>query len=288
MSILSQKAVLAALNVGGWNARKYDGNATAVVHEHFHAEKDSGNYNKALIDVKAQAWVRITKARTALRDFHYAHTLPWVHKGAQLLPAATYLDYNSKLLKLISEYEEATEDFIEHHYVDLKAQAKKKRNGLYSEADYPAKGDLRRRFYASVSYLPVPDAGHVIVDLQNAEVARIKRDTEAMIAQAVEQAQAELWVRLYEPVKNMAEALVDPTRRFHDTLVSNVKDIVKLVQPMNLTGDAKLAAIADEVKKALTRASADTLRTDPDKRSESAKKAAELAKKMRSLMPVQP
>lgn len=288
MSVLSTKAVLAALNVGGWEARKRDDKASSVVHEHFHASRDSGNFNKTLIDVKANAWVRITKARTELREFHYTHTLPWVHKGAQLLPAATYLDYNSSLLKLIAEYEEAADDFIENHYLDLKADAKRKRNGLYNESDYPSQAELGRKFYAEVRYLPVPDAGHVVVDLTNAEVARIKADTEAMVQQAVDEAQAALWVRLYEPVKSMAEALVDPKRRFHDTLVSNVKDIVKLVEPMNLTNDPRLSSIAADVKKFLTKASADTLRTDTDKREESARKAAELARKMRSLMPVQP
>src|SRR5207302_2915119 len=272
MGILTQKAVLVSLNLGGWNARKYNDDASSVVHSHFHASKDSGRFNSVLIDVRADAWVRITKARSALRDYHYTYTLPWYAKGMQILPVAIYLEFNSNLLKLIEEYVDAANDFTENHYLTLKADAKRKRNGLYHEEDYPTKSDLRRRFYADVRYLPVPDAGHVVVDLQNEEVARIKADTEAMVQQAVDEAQAALWVRLYEPVKSMAEALVDPKRRFHDTLISNVRDIVKMVEPMNLTNDPKLAAIAAEVKKALTRASPDTLRDDPDKRAESAKR----------------
>lgn len=288
MSILTKKAVLAALNMGGWAARKKDDAAADVVHQHYHASKDSGNYNKALIDLKHESWVRITKARTALREFHYANTLPWVHKGAQLLPAATYLDYNSKVRELIEEYMEAATDFIDNHYSGLKADAKKKRNGLYREEDYPSIGELNRKFYAEVNFLPVPDSGHIIVDLQNAEVKRIKADTEVMVAQAVAAAQQELWVRLYDPVAKMAEALVDPGKRFHDTLASNVKDIVGMASSMNLAEDPRLDEMVAEVKRNLTKASADTLRTDPDKRAANAKKAAELAKKMKSLMPVAP
>ena len=285
MSILTKKAVLAALNVGGWDARKRDDKASAVVHKHFHATKDSGNFNKTLIDVKDEDWLRIVAARSALRDYHYSHTLPWVHKGCQILAAATYLDYQNGVGKLIEEYLNAAERFIEDSYETLKDQAKQQRNGLYNEADYPSKGELHRKFYAEVSFLPVPDSGHVIVDLQNSEVERIKRDTETMIEQAVEQAQAALWVRLHEPVKAMADALADPKRRFHDSLVGNVKDIVKMVQPMNLTNDPKLTEMAKEVEKSLTKASADMLRDDVDKRSEVARKAAELARKMASLMP---
>ena len=287
MSILSQKAVLAALNVGGWNARKRNDEASSVVHNHFHADKDSGNFNQVLIDVKDPSWVRITKARTALREYHYAHTLPWQAKGAQLLVTAMYLDFNSDIRKLIEEYMDATNDFIVNHYDQLKADAKKKRNGLYHEGDYPSLQDLRRKFYAEVRFFPVPDAGHVIVDLQNAEVDRIKADTEAMIEQAVAEAQAAVWSRLYEPVAAMAAALVDPDKRFHDTLVSNVKDIVKMAPAMNLNNDPNLTAMVAEVKR-LTKTGAETLRTDPERRAVQAKMAADLAKKMSSLMPRSP
>ena len=285
MSILTEKAVLVALNVGGWNARKRDDEASSVVHEHYHAEKDSGNYNKCLIDVKNEHWVAITRARTALREYHYSHTLPWVLKGSQLLAAAGYLDYNEGVRIRINAYTKAFTAFVEQAYDNLKADAKKKRNGMYREDDYPTKSDLRRKYYAEVAFLPVPDKGHVVVDLQNKEVERIQRDTEMMIAQAVEQAQLELWRRLYDPVAKMAASLNDPTTRFHDTLVSNVRDIVALAPSMNLAEDEKLSALVSEVKKQLTKASPDTLRTDPDVRVEQAKKASVLAKKMSSLMP---
>lgn len=288
MSILSKKAVLAILNVGGWEGRKRDDEASSVVHEHFNATKDSGNYNKTLFDLKHDAWKRIIKARTALREYHYTNTLPWPMKGAQLLTSAMYLDFNSEIIKLVREYEEAAEDFVENHYSTLKARAKKERNGLYREEDYPSHSELKRKFYAEVKYLPVPDSGNIIVDLHNAEVARIKNDTEAMMQEAVEKAQAEVWIRLYEPVLAMSEALADPKRRFHDTLVSNVQEMVERAPSMNMTDDPKLSAMVAEVKKSLTRNRADALRDDPDKRLDQASKAAALAKKMKSLMPMSP
>jgi hypothetical protein len=287
MNILSKKAVLVVLSVGGWNARRYDERAADVIHDHFHASRDAGKYTKHLIDTRDPVWTAITKARSELRDYHYAHTLPWVHKGAHLLPTAKYLDYNSEIARLRQAYLDAAEEFLAS-YERLKAHARKTRNGLYREEDYPTKAELRRKFYAEVSYMPVPDSGHVVVDLTNAEVERIKRDTEAMVEQAVAQAQAEVWARLMEPVRHMAEALADPERRFHDSLVENVRAIVKLAPSLNLTGDRKLDEMIAEVKKHLTKASPDTLRNDPDKRAENAKKAAELAAKMAALMPTRP
>ena len=285
MSILSKKAVLVVLNVGGWNARKRDDEASSVVHSHYHATADSGNFNATLIDVKDEHWVAITRARTVLREYHYEHTLPWTMKGAQLLPAAAYLDYQEGTRIRINAYRKASTAFVNGAYSELKADAKRKRNGLYREENYPTVAELERKFYADIAFLPVPDKGHVVVDLQNKEVERIQRDTEMMIAQAVEQAQLELWRRLYEPVAKMAASLNDPTTRFHDTLVSNVRDIVALAPSMNLAEDEKLSALVSEVKKQLTKASPDTLRTDPDVRVEQAKKASALAKKMSSLMP---
>jgi hypothetical protein len=293
MSILTKKAVLVSLSVSGWNARKRDERGSAAVHEKFSAEKDSGNYNKCLFDVKDKAWVRIVQAKTALDTYHYTHTLPWVHKGPQILLASMYLDYNAGIEPLLQERQDAAHDFIlGGHYERLKEQAKyddkSKRGrlgGLYRESDYPDAGELMHKFRSSVHFMPVPDSGHLAVDLQNSEVKRIKADTDAMIEEAVAKAQREVWDRLFEPVNNMAVALSDPDKRFQDSLVSNVKDIVKLTTPMNLTGDPKLTAMVEEVKKNLTKASPDRLRDDEHLRAEQGAKAAALAKKMRSLMP---
>lgn len=288
-NILTEKAVLAALNVGGWEPRKRDDKASAVVHKHYKAEADSGNYNKALFNLKDEAWTRIVKARSALRDYHYAMTTGWIHKGAQLLACAMYLDYNAGVVKLIRDYYDAAQDFIAHHYDRLKAEAKRTRNGLYHEEDYPSKAELERKFYAEVSFLPVPDAGHVVVDLVSEGSERIRADTERQVREALDASQAEVWMRLYEPVAKMAAVLADPEKNgFHDTLVTNVREIAERARGMNLAGDKRLDGVIRSIQHDLTKASAQTLKDNPDVRSENARKAAALAAKMASLMPRKP
>lgn len=280
---ISSKALLAALSIQLWTARRIDQKATSTVAERHKVDRGMGRYNKCLINVEAESFKNLHSIGTEAREWHYAHTLPWVHKGAQLLPVAQYLEYANQMRVFKERFEVAVSEFIKD-YPKLKDQAKKKLNGLYNESQYPSVGDLKRRFGFDFNFLPVPDSGHVVIDLANDEVKRIKRDTERMVAEAVDGAMKAAYERLYEPVQNMAAALKDPERRFHDTLVTNVKEVVDILPKLNLTGDPELEALVAEVRKGLTKFGPQALRDDDEKRASTAKRAAEIAAKMSGFM----
>jgi Zn finger protein HypA/HybF involved in hydrogenase expression len=67
--------------------------------------------------------------------------------------------------------------------------------------------------------------------------------------------------------------------KFHDTLVSNVQDMIALVPKLNLTNDPEITRISVEMS-ALTKVSPDTLRSSVEVRAATAAKAAAIAKSM--------
>jgi len=287
MTTISTQAMLASPSIRTWSARRYDATATATVAKEHHNEKDMGRYNKCLIDVKADSFVRISKIANEVRTWIYEHSLPWTQTGARILPAAMYLDFNSEVLKYRRKFDDAVETFLDE-YDDLKAAAKKALNGLYNEEDYPAPGELRAKYGIEVVYFPVPSANDFRVEMSEREVDRIRRQITQSVEQATADAMRDLWERLHDSVVKMAAALKDPNRRFHDSLVGNVIDIVSILPKLNMTDDPDLIRMTQEVRESLTKVSPQTLRDDADVRAEQAKRADKIAKMMAGMYKRQP
>jgi hypothetical protein len=283
MATIHDKAMLVTLNVRTWSARRYDDTASEIVAEHHHSKKDMGRYNKCLVDVKEEVFKRPIQIANEIRAFHYSHTLPWSQKGACLLPAAEYLEYSSKVQRLAKQLREATEELADA-YPRLKAKAKRDLNGLYNEGEYPSADEVIAKYGVEVAYLPVPSAEDFRVNVVAKDAAKIKAQITAQVEEATEQAMKELWTRLHDVASKMAAALADPDRRFHDTLVGNVKELVEVLPRLNLTEDKTLKEMTEQVRKQLTKHDADTLRDNPATREVVAKRARELAEKMASFV----
>lgn len=282
---IQDRAVLVLLNVRTWTARRYDDDASATVAEHHHSKKDMGRYNKCLIDVKDKAFTRPIKIVNQMRTLHYRYTSPWIHKGADLLTTAMFLRYKSDMGKLAGDLEDAVQDLI-RAYPKLKARAKRDLNGLYKEEDYPLGEELAQKFGCQMNFMPIPHSDDLRVSLSAKETAKIKAQITAQVERATKEAMQDLWVRLHDVASKMAVALKDPERRFHDTLVGNVQDLVEILPDLAVADDPDLAKMTEEVRKQLTKHSTEVLREDLDVRKDTAKKADALAKKMKSLMPV--
>lgn len=281
---VSSKAVLVVLSISGIpEPRRQDKKVRAAVAKRHKVDESQVDFQKFLWDPNATSYVALKQWAWKVREWAYAHTTPYAHNGARFLKATEILDYTAQMTKFKAEGEELFGDFL--HDLDrpngLKAKAQKALNGMWDESLYPSKQKLKSRFYVGHDFLPVPDSGHVVLDLVTEDVTEaVKASTEAAVKSATAEAIKDVWVRLHEAVSNMSASLADPDKRFHDTLVSNVKEICDLLPGLNITDDPQLAAMGEQVKKALTKSKPDTLREDEDRRKEVAKKAAELAAKM--------
>lgn len=279
MTRLSQTAILVALNVRTWSARRYDDKASETVAKVHHSKRDMGRYNKCLIDVHHKSFVAIGKAATAARTYHYGHTLAWVQKGACLLPAAMNLDYSAGMTGIQEEFEQSVEDFLAE-YPNLKDKARKELNGLYVESEYPSVEELESKFGFEIIKFPVPDVSDFRANVSEEEAKAIKEQIEKELERASVKAMNDLWHRLHTAVKNMAESLKVEDKRFHDTLVQNVRDVASLLPKMNVLNDPMLNLAGEAVLKHLTKTEPEELRKDKGARSEVAKKADELAAKI--------
>lgn len=270
MTMLQNSAMLASLNISQWTARKYDKKVSVQV-EQQHQAKDAGRYNKMLVG--KEALEAIQKVATAARAYHYKMTLPWGDNGERLLPATLFQAYAGAISDYRNTFEARVREFV-RDYPQLKVDAIKRLGSMYEAQDYPPVEEIASRFSIQVDFSPVPVANDFRVNLNEDYVERIKSDIEHRLVSRQQEAMRHCWQRVREVVSHIHERLADKDKTFRDSLIGNAEELLDLLPALNITGDAELARVADEVKTLLV--APDRLRQDEVLRSETAQKAAEI------------
>ena len=277
---LSDRALLVQLSISQWTARKYDKKVTQDVASSHGVSTSAGRYNKVLLPMN-DLLDRVHKKSTLIRTKFYENTLPWGIEGTMMLPSANYLKFVTEFRKEKGEWQYLVDDF-ERHYPQLKLDAQRLLNGMYNDADYPSESEIGRKFKMDMAIFPVP-ATDFRVSIASDELTRIQQDVEARVKDAQQQAMQEVWTRLYDRVKNMAEKLADPKAIFRDTLVDNLRDQCDMLTRLNFTDDPNLEALRSEVEANLLK-HPDALRNDPDLRRDKAAEAKAIMDKMSVFM----
>jgi len=277
---LSDRALLVQLSVSQWTARKYDKRATRQVAETFHNFVDQGRYNKALLPMNSLL-DNVHKKTTHVREKFYKNTLPWGIEGTMMLPSANYLSFMNDFRKEKGEWEYLVNEFVDN-YDALKLDAERVLGELYDPADYPAASEVRRKFSMDMAVFPVPTADFR-VSIGSDELTRIQQDVERRVTEAQQQALNEVWQRLYDRVKHMAEKLADPKAIFRDSMVENAREICALLPRLNFTDDPNLESMRQAVEATLIK-HPDALRNDPDLRRDTAAEAKAIMDKMSVFM----
>lgn len=294
-NLLSQKAVLASVTIGGWSARKLDRKITDETNERHNASKDAGRYNKLLLP--KESLDPITSVMSKARAEHYRVTLPWMDDGARILPTAMYMDYMTKVRALKEEYEREVRKFA-RTYPKLVEDAPKRLGSAFNPQDFPASDRVEAMFYFDIKVLPCPDASDFRVDIADEHLIDIKADLEVRMKSTLDAAMKDPINRVIDVVSKMAERLKNykPAGRtkggkviraeftFRDSLVENVRDLVSLLPALNLTGDRALTKICSEMNKSLTRYDAEELRVDDAARKATAEAAEAILKQAEALM----
>lgn len=264
---LTERALLAALNISEWRGRRRDREVTDRVARDHGADRRAGCYTKALVPKTFLA--AIATVRNEARACHHQLTLPWCDDGFRILPVDLHLDYMERFRALRSRYHEAVAGFIAA-YDEAKAAARSTLGSLYRETDYPSSDSLRRAFELEVKLQPLPAAHDWRIDLPETTLGRIRLDLETRLVDAQRLAMADLYRRLAAVVSRMATTVAQPDRIFRNSLVGNVRELCTLLPSLNLARDEDLAALGREVESRLGGLAPARLRQDPVVRQDAA------------------
>lgn len=274
---IQQAAILAALNISQWTARKYDKKASKEV-EASHNAKDAGRFNKLL--VAKEALEDIAKVATAARSYHYKMTLAWDDNGSRLLPASLFTPYTTRIGEFKRDFRTAVDRFVRDYPV-LKDDARTRLGTMYDPMDYPAVDDIRERFSMEVSMDPIANASDFRIQLNKGYIDELQRDLEDRLTNRQKGAVMECWNRLREVVGHMHTKLSDEEAVFRDSLINNARELVSILPGLNFTQDSELESVRQEVENMLV--APERLREDKGLRSETAEKAAAILAKLPKL-----
>jgi hypothetical protein len=271
---LREKACLVNLKISQWTARRLDKKATRDVCE---IEGTTEAWTKATKSLLSESATKpIAKLANEARLYHYSVTLPWDDNGARILPTAVYLDYVERMNQYKAKFS-AMVGALAADYQRLIAEAQGALNGLFNRDDYPA--DIRCKYDLRTQVRPIPAGDDLRIDIDSADLARLRTEIEADVSAQVAESVKDLWARLRKVISCAADALGDKDKVFRDSLITNISDLCAILPKLNITGDARLDAMAQDVWTALASRQPQTLRDNPDLRRRTADSAkAALAK----------
>jgi hypothetical protein len=281
---IASSAMLCELSISTWTGRKKDKRASEQVTATNRASAGVANVSKKLLGDCAEL-VAIQKFTANVRNIHYAMTMPWSDTGLRLLPTAQYFKYHEQMTALEHEYNSLVNTFLREYDNEI-INAQLKLGDLFTPDEYPTADSLSYKFGFRLSYIPLPDAGDFRVDVGNEATDQLRTEYQSYYSTQLQNAMDDVWKRLYEKLSNMSEKLDytdDNKKIFRDTLVSNVTDMVELLNVCNVTGDTQMSAMANKLDEALRGITPDALREDQHLRAETKRTVDDVIKSLPSL-----
>jgi len=284
---ISSSALRVGLSISVPPMRKQDKRATSQVIAHNNARKGAANVSKKLI--KSNAHDDLTKLVAQIRAFHRDQTVPWGDLGDRLIANEALIDYRNNMAQLEEEFWDLAEQ-TQAEYPQAVAQAQLQQTGLghmFNEAEYPSVEQLRRKFKFALTFEAVPDVGDFRVDIGNQAAEEMREQYKQVLESRINSVKQDLAERLAEPLQRMSKGLdyaegEKPTG-FRDTLVSNVLSIVELMRTCNLSNDARLTEVQQQLRQTLTGVTPDGLRRDPHLRAKTKQDVDQIIKNLPSL-----
>lgn len=274
---ISSSAMLVELNISTWTGRKLDKQVSAEIDTQKQTTTRAGNYNKKLF-ADEPTFDAISKFAGNARTFHYHATMPWSDSGLRLLTTAMYFDYHKTISQMEQDFSVLVDEFL-NNYQDMVLRAQHKLGAMFNVHDYPDPDSLRDKFRFSVKFSPVPDVGDWRVDIGNDAQQVLKESYANAYTANLEQAYKDVWDRTHEALVNMSNKLSGNQKQiFRDTLVTNVKEMIDLLDKFNITGDTKMKQAKVKIESALLGVTPDALREDDEFRLDTKSKVDELLK----------
>lgn len=269
-------------SISVWTARRKDKGESLKINTNAGAVNGAANVHKQLLP-ENEALEAIQKHVNVFRTWIYDSTLPWDDAGWRIGQVSRHMDFMSEAGDYMRIFDTLVQDFLSG-YDQAVAEAQFKLNALFDYTDYPTRDEVAHKFHINLECMPLPNVEdfRVVEGVDQGEVDRLCAQAAGAVEQKIKAGMDEAYARLYGVVSKMAQTLRQygnkEVKKFNDTLVTNIGDLVQIMPALNITNDAKLAALAHEAENLALYAAAD-LRSDEGTRKAAMLEAEALARK---------
>jgi hypothetical protein len=262
---ISSSAMLVNLSISVWTARRKDTKVSKEVANHKHADKNSVSVHKKLLGDCAEHEA-VQKFAGNARTDHYKRTMPWSDAGSclRLLPTAMYFDYHKEITATQMEFYRLVDEFVDVYRTAV-YEARTKLGDMFDEGEYPSIEEIRTKFKFDFTYIPLSEAKDFRLDIGASANAQLQAHYQAWYQEQLASAMGDIWNRLRDALTHMSERLdhSDEIKKvFRDSLVSNVEEMVDIMQKCNVVNDPHMEEARQKLLRALKGVTPEGLRKD--------------------------
>ena len=280
-------ATMARLRVRKWHARIKD---KRVAHDASVANGASDaafSVYKRLLAGAEDSLKKVHAIIDSARLRHYQLTLPWSttgvdesgrRDGPRLLPNTLFMEYVKEMGEAKTSMKASLAAFIQS-YPAMMHEARRQLGKSYDETEYPPVSQIEDRFALDFDFQPIP-TGVDFKGLPKQQCEALARTLNGNVRKCLENAMRDVWQRLHTAVLAMAERLGDPKKIFHDTLITNLRELVALLAHLNATDSPELERLRARVATDLCAEEPDTLRENMALRALVADNAVQILRTM--------
>ena len=282
---IGSSAMLTTLKISVYTGRKLDKRASQDVEYRNNATPQMANVHKKLLG-NCEELIAIQKHVGVARKAHSLSTLAWEDSGARLIVTAAYFEYTKMMSGAEQTFWKLVDDLVAV-YDDATQEARQHLGYLFNEADYPNIEELRRKFGWSLAIAPIPQSGDFRLDIQNDAMEELRLQYEQDLETKINGSMNDVWTRLHTALTNMHERIDygdhEQKKVFNNTLVTNLTDVLDMLDAFNVTNDPKMRAMKAQLEDTLSGVTPDALRQDGHLRAQTKREIDEAIKQLPTL-----
>lgn len=278
---ITKNTMVVNLQIGVWMGYRLDKEASQELTDHKGADADAARVNTHL--VPKEALKPIVTAASAVRNHFYAKTLPWKDNGDRLLVRLLYMPFMVEHDRLVGEFRNARDHFLDTAYLAAQDQAAFRMGALFKPDVYPSVESLRRRFYVALDVDAVTEAGDFRVEMEQTMLDVLQQGMETTMQNRIGRAMQDVWSRLGATLGHFAEKM-GSDGVFRDTTVRNLEELVDILPALNIMNDPALERIRQDIKDTIVGFEAKDLRKDNRVRTIAATEAKRIMEDMSGFM----
>ena len=270
---IANSAVLVRLNISVWGANKRNKELETEIAVGKNADPRAMRMYDNLM-VGSTGHKDIQKHAAQSRLWHNTMTLPWDERGYRLCPTSLFLDYKSQHNLKQATFNSMVDTF-RVKYWSYRETAKDYRGDIFCEDDYPPVEEVMGKFAWNFVVAPVPESGHLCIDLPAQEMEELKQSCDAEVERKVAEAAKENSKRLLKELQAISAKCTDTEadsddekKRWHDTFVTNPLELCRMLKHMNLTNDPQIEEARQRLEDIMTGRTKEMFKDSPALRQE--------------------
>jgi hypothetical protein len=274
--------LLASVQISVWEGMKLDRKSLEQLKQLHGASGDIGRVNINLLTGHDGLLKDVHSAFFAVRSRHYELTLPWVsdphaarQRGPRWLSNLLFEQYVKELSRLKNVAVDLLEGSFVPAYPGLVAAAQANLGTIAQGFNYPAVEEIRKLFRVHFDFEPIPE-GASFTGLDNHTLDQLSTLLDKKRERQIAEATKAMWAE----TKARIEALIAATKKPNAATVGNVRELLTLLPGWNITGNAAVTEIANDIDQLLYGIEAEDLRKDEKLRGDTAVSAQKIVDKM--------